>query len=195
MILRRAQDYQNDDLSEQHIQVRNSCLIDKRFGTVTINVLMKNKKLIIGIAIGVLVILGIFLFISKKSASNTPHAVTQSQTPGETLLDVIPPILPDDIGLSLTSAFNNRKVLIQISKIEGISSIDYQLSYVSKGNVPRGIIGQFQVKQGKSINQEIVLGTCSDVCHYDEGVTSVELTLKVIKTDNKTYQLVKTLAF
>ena len=158
---------------------------------------MKNRKLIIVITIAVLAVLGIgyYLFFSKKPAGNpSENATAQSQTQ-KVQEDIIPSISPDDIGLSLTSTFNNKKILIGISKTDELSSIDYQLSYVSKGNVPRGILGQFQVKSGKAINQEIVLGTCSDVCHYDEGVLSVELTLKVTKTDNKTYQLVKSLTF
>lgn len=157
---------------------------------------MKNRKLIVIVGLIVLAVVGIgyYLLSSSKKTANKPQSLTQSS--GEQQIqDIIPTISAEDIGLSLTSAFNNRKVLIQISKTEGLSTVDYQLSYLSKGSVSRGVIGQIQIQRGKQGSQEIVLGTCSDVCHYDEGVKSVELTLKVTKADGKTYQLIKSLNF
>ncbi|PIZ98072.1 MAG: hypothetical protein COX78_03885, partial [Candidatus Levybacteria bacterium CG_4_10_14_0_2_um_filter_35_8] len=53
----------------------------------------------------------------------------------------------------------------------------------------RGAIGHVDIKEpGQSVNQEIVLGTCSDVCHYDQDVKSVKLVVKVTKTDGKVFQ-------
>ena len=58
----------------------------------------------------------------------------------------------------------------------------------------RGAIGNIEVKsKDKLIKKEIVLGTCSDVCHYDLEVSDIKLILKVTKTDGKVYQSQKTL--
>ena len=84
---------------------------------------------------------------------------------------------------------DGKRVILQITKTEGINSLDYQLSYNSKGDIPRGAIGQIDVKaKGKPVKKDITLGTCSDVCHYDENVSGIKLILKVTKTDGKIYQ-------
>lgn len=155
---------------------------------------MKDKKIVLAVIILLVFVGGGYFVLSSKKTSNvTSQSTTQSQ--GQMQQDVIPTISEEDIGLSLSSTFNNRKVIIQITKTSDLSSVDYELSYTSKGNVPRGIIGQLQIKPGKPVSQEIVLGTCSDVCHYDEDVLSVKLTLKVTKQDGNTYQLEKILNF
>jgi len=35
----------------------------------------------------------------------------------------------------------------------------------------------------------MIFGTCSDVCHYDSGVTDIDLIVKITKTDGKIYQV------
>jgi len=58
-----------------------------------------------------------------------------------------------------------------ITKTSDIASVDYQLTYtaiVSGQSVARGTIGHVDVKSaGQYITQQMVFGTCSDVCHYD----------------------------
>lgn len=103
-------------------------------------------------------------------------------------------IKPEDIGLVLTAASDNRKVILEVKNTEGLAGLDYELSYISKGDIPRGIIGHIDIKQeGKAVRQEITLGTCSDVCHYDEDVSDIKLILKVAKTDGTTSQVEKSL--
>jgi hypothetical protein len=61
---------------------------------------------------------------------------------------------------------------------------------VSGQSIPRGTIGHVDVKTpGQTITQKMVFGTCSDVCHYDTGITQVQLIVKVTKTDGKIYQV------
>jgi len=145
---------------------------------------MKNKNLIIaGIVILILIIIGggIFVLSSKKS-------VKPAETPTQTEEEILE-ISADEIGLKLTMASNGKGVILQVDKTEDINSLDYQLSYNSKGDIPRGAIGHIDVKiKGQPIKKDIVLGTCSDVCHYDEGVTDIKLILKVTKSDGKIYQ-------
>jgi hypothetical protein len=150
---------------------------------------MKNKNLVIAIVVGVVVLIGvgIFMLISGKKAA--PVAV--EPTPAE---EVVSTIKPEEIGLSLTASADNKKVILEVAKTEGISGLDYELSYTSKGDIPRGVIGHIDVKQaGKSVRQEITLGTCSDVCHYDQDVSDIKLILKVAKADGSTSQVEKSL--
>lgn len=135
---------------------------------------------------------GGYFLLSRK---NTVPASTTSATPQvqDVSEQAIPTLTPSDLGLSLTANSNTTKVTMALTKTSDIATLDYQLSYTAKGDIPRGIIGQVTVKPGKTVSQEITLGTCSDVCHYDQDVTGINLVLKVTKTDGKTYQVEKSL--
>ena len=87
---------------------------------------------------------------------------------------------------------DGKRIIMEITETEDLTSIEYQLSYTSKGDIPRGVIGTAEVK-GSTIRKEIILGTCSDVCHYDQDVSDIKLILKITKTDGKIYQVEKSL--
>ena len=125
---------------------------------------------------------GIFLATKKSPKSTIP--VVQSEE--------ILTLSPEDIGLSLTMGSDGKRVIMEITNTEGLTSIEYQLSYASKGDIPRGVIGTIDVK-GSIIKKEIILGTCSDVCHYDQDVSDIKVILKTTKTDGKVYQVEKSL--
>jgi len=148
---------------------------------------MKNQKVIIVIA-GVLLILVVGYFLIFNKSTKEP-VVAQPQATEETILT----LSPEEIGLTLTAIDNNRKVLMEIANTSGLSSLEYELSYTSKGDIPRGVLGTIDIKSNKPIKHEIVLGTCSDVCHYDQDVSNIKLILKITKSDNKVYQSEKTL--
>lgn len=127
----------------------------------------------------------LFLVINKKAAQ-----VTAEQVPSE---DKVTEIKPEDIGLSLIASADNHKLILGVAKTAGITKLDYELDYTKKGDIPIGVFGHPQIGSGQAIRQEIVLGTCSDVCHYDEDITNIKLTLKVTKTDGTVDQVEKTL--
>jgi len=140
---------------------------------------------VIGALILVLVILGgIFFLVSKKQVKPENTAAGEQQE--------IPKLSSDEIGLSIAMGEDGRRVIMEISKIEDIEEVEYQLSYTSEGDIPRGVIGMVEAK-GRSIKKEIVLGTCSDVCHYDEDVSDIKIIIKVTKIDGKVYQVEKAL--
>lgn len=149
---------------------------------------MNNKKLIIFLVVGLIVLVAGFFVLSSKNEA--PEQVVE-QVPAE---EQVSTMKPEDIGLSLTATADNRKVILEVKNTQGLSGLDYELSYTSKGDIPRGVIGHIDIKvAGKPVIQEITLGTCSDVCHYDEDVSNVNLILKVSKTDNTTSQVEKSL--
>jgi len=152
---------------------------------------MKNKNLAIVLTIGLLVLVGgaYFVVSSKKEA---PESITPE--PQIVPEEKINTLSADDIGLILTTGNNNRKVIMEVANIGDISSLDYELSYMSKGDIPRGAIGHIDIKsKTRPVRQEIVLGTCSDVCHYDEDVSDIKLILKVAKIDGTISQVEKSL--
>lgn len=151
---------------------------------------MKNKNLIIFVAIGLAVLIGGGLLLFSSSKKAVPAPVTQ--VPPEEIVSIMK---PEEIGLSLTTSSDNRKVILEVADTKDISGLDYELSYTSKGDIPRGIIGHIDIKiVGKPVSQEITLGTCSDVCHYDQDVSNIKLILKVAKTDGTTSKVEKSLS-
>lgn len=151
---------------------------------------MNNKKLITFLAIGLVVLVGgSFLVLSGNKKAAPVQEV--AEIPAE---EKVSAIKPEDIGLVLSAISNNRKVILEVANTKDIAGLDYELSYTSKGDIPRGVIGHIDIKQaGKSVRQEITLGTCSDVCHYDEDVSDIKLILKVAKTDGTTSSVEKSL--
>lgn len=147
---------------------------------------MKNKNLVI--IIGLVVLVGAGLFFLLVNNKPTPAPVTQ--TPAE---EVIITMKPEEIGLSLTASADNREVIFEVSNTKDISGLDYELNYTSKGDIPRGVMGQVITQPGIKVSKRITLGTCSDVCHYDQGVSNIKLILKVAKTDGSTAQVEKSL--
>ena len=158
------------------------------------NNILKNRNAVIGIAVVIvlLVLVGGFILLSGKSSNQAQNAQTAlpTQVP-------IPTLSPDSIGLSLTESADMHKATMKITTTTDITSVDYQLSYnaqVSGQDVPRGTIGHVDVKTpGQTISQDMVLGTCSDVCHYDTGITGLKIIVKVTKSDGKVYQVEKSL--
>lgn len=147
----------------------------------------KNKNLLIGtlILVVILILGGVFLVFNKKSAPSQTANIEEQTV--ETLK-------PEEIGLILERSADGNKVIMEISNTQDITAVEYELSYLSTGDIPRGAIGQAMVKSpGQVIKQEITLGTCSDVCHYDKDVSDIKLIVKVTKTDGKVYQIEKTL--
>jgi len=148
--------------------------------------LKNNKNVFIGVIILVIVLLGggVYL-VSKKAAPKQGLPTAQDQ--------VVATLKPEEIGLTLVMGADGKRVVMQIAKTDGITSIDYQLSYTSAGDIPRGAIGHIDATAGQKITKEIVLGTCSDVCHYDQGVKNIKIVVKVTKSDGNLYQVEQSL--
>lgn len=154
---------------------------------------MKQKQTmiwtIVVIILAVVVGFGFFFFISKSS--NQSQQANQNQGLPEM---VVPTLAPSDIGLSLKLVQNGQAAEMSITNMKDITAIDYELSYVSKGNITRGITSTVDLKPGQtSLTRDLLFGTCSDVCHYDEDVSQIKLVLKITKSDGKVYQVTQTL--
>ena len=148
---------------------------------------LEQKKILVigGVVLVVLAIGGYFLF-SKKTTS----VPVEQKAVVEEEQAVIPTIAPEDLDLTFTARSDSKAVKFTISNTAGIQSVDYEISYLAKGDIPRGAIGHLDVKPSeKTVSTNYIdLGTCSSgKCKYDEGVTEVKLLLKIVKDDGKTY--------
>jgi len=140
---------------------------------------------------------GYFLFAGKSKTVGEP--VVQEEIVGK--------LTPEEIGLTVTASPDKKKVKFSIEKVGEIKSVEYELSYEADSTaeeqgeggeprVQRGITGQEEVKSGDSAYESpwLDLGSCSkNVCRYDKGVSKVDLTLKIVKKDSKTYSADKSL--
>ena len=134
---------------------------------------MKNKKILAIIAILAILIIGFLVF---KKGGGKEEEISPTPTPTIAL-----PEIGEEVEIDLTSRFDKKAVILTISQIPPeITSIDYELSYETDENLPRGVLGTIHLEEGeKSVEREILLGTCSrNVCVYDVGVEKVNLVMK-----------------
>lgn len=151
---------------------------------------MDGKKIIIGIAILAVIGGGAYFATSNKSSK------TEQVTSLQQVEEKVETISAQELGLTLVARSDKKAVKFEIANIKNISSIDYELSYLAKGDIPRGVIGHLEVKSTdkKIASDYLDLGSCSrSVCKYDEGVTSVALILKITTKDGKILQAEKEL--
>jgi len=133
-----------------------------------------NRKYIL-ISIIIVVLLAGFAAIKLRS-SKQPDSIEPTPSP-----TVVLPTVSADIKVELTPKNGNREIRLKISGITAdITSIEYELTYMTGAGLTKGVLGKITLKEGeREVERDEVLGTCSSGrCVYDTGVTSVDLTLK-----------------
>lgn len=163
-----------------------------------IQTMFKKRSVQIVLVLVLLIIIGgaaYFMF-----AGNTSTTTTQNQTVNDTMVQ---PLSPSAIGLKLEATSDNKKVRFSIANASDIKAIEYELTYNANSTaqeksegadaqVQRGITGQANISAGSSSYQSswLILGSQSaNVVRYDTGVKSVNITLKITKTNNKVYSV------
>ncbi len=148
-----------------------------------------NKKVIFGIIIAVLVLLGGIGAIALKSLIK--QEISQ-EVPTPT---VVLPTVSENTKVDLMAKNDNKVVDLKISGVPSdIATIEYELTYITGSGLPRGVLGKITTEGKSSINRnDIDLGTCSrGKCVYDMGVTSVNLSLKFNSTSGQSSVFQKT---
>lgn len=159
---------------------------------------MKNKKILIGIVVAVIIVIlataGYFVFGTHTSKqTEQPHYLDEDVTK----------LQPSDIGLQIVASPNKKQVKFVINKPDGFQKVEYELSYMANSTaadqaeggpekINRGIAGEDEITpdEAKYESKFLDLGSCSSgTCRYDTGVESVHLLLKLTKTDGKLYQV------
>jgi len=151
---------------------------------------MQQKKMLIIVGIVVLILIiggGAFFVLGQKHQPASAPTIDDAQQAN------LPTLKPSDIGMSLESTKGGKSVTMTVTKLSGITGLDYEVVYTansSGSDVPRGIIGHIDITPSDSEkSQEVVLGTCSDVCHYYTVVSPVKFSVKVTKSDGKVYEV------
>lgn len=163
--------------------------------------MLKNRstQIALGVVLLVLVGLGGFYFLANRTAEEPEEAASET---------LVKTIKPEEIGLSIEVTPDKKKVMFKIAKAEGIESIEYELVYEAdstaqerseggEDRVQRGITGEADIETGATTfeSEELDLGSCSrNVCRYDTGVGSVDITLKLTKDDGNIYNVEDTLS-
>lgn len=142
---------------------------------------MKKGLILIIIMVVILVGGGIF-FLSRSNEKPQPE---ESQ--------IIP--TPEEEGKVLEFSMNNplvlmyprsdgRAVSVEISKLEGISTVSYEMIYQTKTQQEGTLGTPITIKPGEtSIKRELLFGTCSkNVCRYHEGVENGSISIRFSKT-------------
>src|SRR5690349_17131360 len=101
--------------------------------------MLKDKKVVLGIVLVIVVLLGGGYFVLGKQASKT------TQTPETTQDETVEKLDPKEIGLDFMFRDDSKAGKIIIANAKDISAIEYQLSYqkeIDGENVPEGLIGE-----------------------------------------------------
>lgn len=133
-------------------------------------------KIIIVIAV-ITALVGLGLGTAKYLSPSKKSDVEIIPTPSVTF-----PTISEKIEVSLTPKNNNRAVALKVKGLgTEVDSVEYELTYITGSGLPRGVLGK--IKSGgesELTRDDIVLGTCSSgKCVYDQGVTQVDLSLKI----------------
>ncbi|KKS98582.1 MAG: hypothetical protein UV73_C0001G0103 [Candidatus Gottesmanbacteria bacterium GW2011_GWA2_43_14] len=132
------------------------------------------------VAIVLILVLGGGIMLLRKNSQ--PQAQTELIPTPTAIL----PTVTDDVKVEVIPLNGNRSITLKISGIPaGTSVIEYELTYVTGNDLPRGVLGEIKLDEGEEevTRDDIVLGTCSSgKCVYDTGVEKIDLSLKFTGT-------------
>src|SRR3989304_7562277 len=139
---------------------------------------IKKNALVLGLIVVVVLGLGGFLIWSQSQ--------NQTLTPKGEEQQNIKQMAPSDIGLELSLRSDSKAVIVKATKVEGIKSFEYELTYDAEVTedgetvvVPRGAVGGLTIR-GAVASAEVDLGTCwANVCKYDKVVSNIKVVIKV----------------
>lgn len=134
----------------------------------------KNKKVMISFGITIIIIIILFILSFNKPKSQQEESQEDVLPKSEII-----PTVDASVIVDLTSK-NNKEVFLSVKNIPaGTADIEYELSYLARGDIPKGVIGTIALEDEKTIERKITLGTCSSGrCVYDQDVKKVKVSLK-----------------
>lgn len=144
---------------------------------------MKNAKVLIPLLLVLIVGSAVFFMVRGNSSQLPEEEVVEETEPN------VKQMSARDIGLTLELAANKKTVNMEITKLAGIKTIEYEVSYdaevVEEGEkiqIPRGVVGSpIEIAPtDRSLSREILLGTSSaNVSKYDKVVSNIKFVIKV----------------
>lgn len=157
--------------------------------------LLRKNKLIVGLVLFVVLALGSFLIYNYVRSQNSPSGLFEEEKQ-------VKQIGPSEIGLELSIRSDKKAVIITATKLSGIASLEYELTYdaevTEEGEthaIPRGAIGKLTIRNGAA-SSEVDLGTCSaNICKYDKVVSDIKVIIKVNYENGEVAQVEDKISF
>jgi len=133
------------------------------------------KKTMVYWMVGGLILLGVGMgiFFSQQK----PKKIDQVQKKEE--IGAIPTVDSSTV-VTLKSLQGNKEIALEGKGVpNGTTSIDYELSYDTKGQGKQGVIGTISTITGNAFEKQMTLGTCSSGrCVYHEVIGQIQVTLR-----------------
>lgn len=144
----------------------------------------KQKKMIVGMVLAVVLLFGIWFAVNSNNKNNDRD--TQS------VLENEPTIAPVDssVGVTLKSAVKKGEVIIEVKNApDGTKKAEMELTYnrekrpedeTDSDVIPDGVLAGCDFKSGQKscVKEGITLGTCSSgVCRYHTVVGKIKLSI------------------
>lgn len=142
---------------------------------------MKKAVLII-VPILIIILGGGFFVLKSRQAGQGPVEPTPTVEQIETL--------PEGALTASFTSLGGRNYRFTLEKIpDGVVSLSYEISYETTNRGMQGVISSpIEIKSGQTTyqNDKFLFGTCSkNKCVYDEGVSNLEITVRLVYQDNK----------
>ena len=144
--------------------------------------------LVIGVVVLIL-ILGITKLLSKPK---TPTEGTPSETSAPFSKSIEELAENQRPKVEINTRADGKALIVNFSNIKNFTSLQYELSYLTKDEIPQGVIGTpITLKGEDTIEKELLLGTCSGTvtlkCRYDEQVHQVSLVVKYTDSNGESF--------
>ncbi len=136
---------------------------------------MKKYTPFILLALGVVLVVGVFAYTNSGGSSVT------EPTP---IADEVAPEIPFDQRpfVSLTPRTDGhwlKLTVMGVNKVTGAASVDYVLEYTTEAGLNQGVPGTVKLSGITTIDRDLLLGSeSSGKFRYDEGVSKGMITLK-----------------
>jgi hypothetical protein len=141
-----------------------------------INQYLKNKNIIIALIITLLLFGGVLIRIKTSQQKKVKEETKKQEVLPEA--EIIPTI-DSSVAVNLTSKDKKEAILTIKNLPKGTLTIEYELSYLASGNLPKGVVGTIAVEGKDMVERKITLGTCSSgTCVYDTGIKSIKVNLR-----------------
>lgn len=159
---------------------------------------LKKNKVIVGVLVMILILAGVWFFVLGKNGASGGVSPLGNET------ENVKQLTPEDIGLELSLSADKQTVEMTVSKLEGVKTIEYEISYDAEetnegetASVPKGVIGSpIDISGESEIKREITLGTCSaSKCRYDKVTSDIKFVVKVSYSDGEVGAVEATVPF
>lgn len=143
---------------------------------------MNRNVLVTGVSVLIIASVAVGFLLSRgEKGEKAPPTAAPTPPPSIELLG------ESALAVTLTPGLA-RQYVLTIDKIPtGTTAVSYEITYDTKSKGTQGIVGSpvtLKPGQTKYANDKIIFGTCSrNKCVYDEGVSNLEINIRIVFSD------------